>query len=77
MLINLVDNAIKYTPEGGRVTIDARPATLDGRPALELAVADTGIGIPSQDLPRLTERFFRVDGRARASSGGTGSGSPS
>jgi two-component system, OmpR family, phosphate regulon sensor histidine kinase PhoR len=74
VLIDLVDNAIKYTPEGGRVTIDARPATLDGHPAVDLAVADTGIGIPSQDVPRLTERFFRVDRARSRELGGTGLG---
>jgi two-component system phosphate regulon sensor histidine kinase PhoR len=74
VLIDLVDNAIKYTPEGGRVAIDARPATLDGLPAIELAVADTGIGIPSQDVPRLTERFFRVDRARSREVGGTGLG---
>src|SRR5262249_21205836 len=42
VLIDLVDNAIKYTPEGGRVTIDARPGMLDGHPAVDLAVIDTG-----------------------------------
>jgi two-component system phosphate regulon sensor histidine kinase PhoR len=74
VLIDLVDNAIKYTPEGGRVTIDARPARLDGLPAIELAVTDTGIGIPSQDVPRLTERFFRVDRARSRELGGTGLG---
>ena len=74
VLIDLVDNAIKYTPEGGRVTIDARSATLDGLPAIELAVTDTGIGIPSQDVPRLTERFFRVDRARSRDLGGTGLG---
>jgi two-component system phosphate regulon sensor histidine kinase PhoR len=74
VLIDLVDNAIKYTPEGGRVAIAAQPATLDGLPALELAVADTGIGIPSQDVPRLTERFFRVDRARSRELGGTGLG---
>ena len=58
ILINLVDNAVKYTPEGGAVTVTAR-ATGDG--ALEVAVADTGVGIPAADLPRITERFYRVD----------------
>jgi two-component system, OmpR family, phosphate regulon sensor histidine kinase PhoR len=74
VLIDLVDNAIKYTPEGGRVTIDARPARLDGHVAIELAVTDTGIGIPSQDVPRLTERFFRVDRARSRELGGTGLG---
>jgi two-component system phosphate regulon sensor histidine kinase PhoR len=75
VLINLVDNAIKYTPHGGRVVVRAGPATGAGhRGMVEVAVEDTGVGIPAQDLPRLTERFFRVDkGRSRAL-GGTGLG---
>src|SRR5262249_46471975 len=74
VLIDLVDNAIKYTPEGGRVTIYARQGTLEGHPAVDLAVVDTGIGIPSQDVPRLTERFFRVDRARSRELGGTGLG---
>jgi len=71
VLINLVDNAVKYTPEGGRVTVSARPAA-DGR--VEVAVADTGIGIPPADLPRITERFYRVDKARSRELGGTGLG---
>jgi len=75
VLINLVDNAIKYTSGGGRVFVRAtavRGAEHEGM--VEIAVEDTGVGIPAQDLPRLTERFFRVDkGRSRAL-GGTGLG---
>jgi two-component system phosphate regulon sensor histidine kinase PhoR len=74
VLIDLVDNAIKYTPDGGSITIGAGPAMLPGTPAVELTVADTGIGIPSQDLPRLTERFFRVDKARSRELGGTGLG---
>ena len=68
---NLVTNAIRYTPEGGR--IDVRWHRLpDG--SATLAVSDSGMGIPAQHLPRLTERFYRVDrGRSRQS-GGTGLG---
>src|SRR5262249_18343414 len=54
ILVNLVDNAVKFTPEGGRVTVSAGPVA---RGRVEGRVADTGIGIPSTDLPRLTERF--------------------
>ena len=80
-LLNLVDNAIKYTPPGGRVTVSARVAGSDDgrsfgprRPLIEIAVADTGMGVPPEDLPRLTERFYRVDkGRSREL-GGTGLG---
>jgi two-component system phosphate regulon sensor histidine kinase PhoR len=71
VLINLVDNAVKYTPEDGRVTVSARPAA-DGR--VEVAVVDTGIGIPPADLPRITERFYRVDKARSRDLGGTGLG---
>jgi len=67
---NLVGNAIRYTSEQGVVRVTWRA---DGSGAA-LSVADTGIGIAEQDIPRLTERFYRVDvGRSRAS-GGTGLG---
>ena len=67
---NLVTNAIRYTPDGGEVRITWR-ATADGA---EFAVIDSGIGIAPEHVPRLTERFYRVDrGRSRAT-GGTGLG---
>jgi two-component system phosphate regulon sensor histidine kinase PhoR len=67
---NLVSNAVKYTPEGGRV--DVRWTTDEAGGHLE--IADSGIGIPEEAIPRLTERFYRVDkGRDRAR-GGTGLG---
>jgi two-component system phosphate regulon sensor histidine kinase PhoR len=67
---NLVDNALKYTPEGGSVSV-----TVEQQPqATAIHVRDSGIGIEPQHLPRLTERFYRVDkGRSRAV-GGTGLG---
>jgi two-component system, OmpR family, phosphate regulon sensor histidine kinase PhoR len=71
ILINLADNAVKYTPAGGRVTVRARPRD-DGR--VEVAVVDTGIGIPRADLPRITERFYRVDKARSRELGGTGLG---
>jgi two-component system, OmpR family, phosphate regulon sensor histidine kinase PhoR len=71
ILINLVDNAVKYTPEGGRVTVAARPARAD---TVEVAVIDTGIGIPPADLGRVTERFYRVDKARSRELGGTGLG---
>src|SRR5439155_174460 len=74
VLINLVDNAIKYTPGGGRVFVRAAASGAEHDGMVEIAVEDTGVGIPARDLPRLTERFFRVDkGRSRAL-GGTGLG---
>ena len=71
IVINLVDNAIKYTPEGGRVTVQAQHAS-DGQ--VEVDVIDTGIGIPPADLPRITERFYRVDKARSRELGGTGLG---
>jgi two-component system phosphate regulon sensor histidine kinase PhoR len=70
LLLNLLDNAIKYNREGGRVTL--RLAALDGQASIE--VEDTGIGIAPDALPRIFERFYRVDkGRGR-DQGGTGLG---
>jgi two-component system, OmpR family, phosphate regulon sensor histidine kinase PhoR len=80
---NLLDNAIKYTPEQGTITIRAEIspvaspiATGDGSPPtmIEVTVEDTGIGIPPQDLPRIFERFYRVDKARSRELGGTGLG---
>jgi two-component system phosphate regulon sensor histidine kinase PhoR len=74
LLINLIDNAVKYTPEGGQVEATASVAA-NHRPAMvEIAVADTGCGIAEKDLPRLTERFYRVDKARSRELGGTGLG---
>lgn len=70
ILDNLVDNALKYTPEGGRIQV--RWGTEDGHVCLE--VEDTGIGIPERDLPRIFERFYRVDKARSRELGGTGLG---
>ena len=70
ILINLVDNAVKYTPTGGAVTVRARPVG----DHVEIAVSDTGVGIPRADLPRITERFYRVDRARSRELGGTGLG---
>jgi two-component system, OmpR family, phosphate regulon sensor histidine kinase PhoR len=76
LFINLVDNAIKYTPNGGAVTLTAMyaPPQNGGDSQVELAVSDTGPGIPEKDLPRLTERFYRVDKARSRDLGGTGLG---
>ena len=71
VLRNLVDNAVKYTPEGGRVSVHIGP-TESGD--LEIQVLDTGVGIEEIHLPRIFERFYRIDkGRSR-DVGGTGLG---
>jgi two-component system phosphate regulon sensor histidine kinase PhoR len=71
ILINLVDNAVKYTPKGGQVTVEGR---VDPAGMVEVTVRDTGVGIPKADLPRLTERFYRVDKARSRDLGGTGLG---
>jgi two-component system phosphate regulon sensor histidine kinase PhoR len=68
---NLVNNAIRYTPEGGRIDVVWRLRPDGGG---ELSVQDTGIGIEREHLPRLTERFYRVDGSRSRDTGGTGLG---
>jgi signal transduction histidine kinase len=67
---NLIDNAVGYTPEGGRVDVDVRGEAT----RVLLAVRDTGIGIPQRDLPRIFERFYRVDRARSRETGGTGLG---
>jgi two-component system phosphate regulon sensor histidine kinase PhoR len=71
ILINLVDNAVKYSPRGARVLVSAE--VLD-RETVQVAVVDSGVGIPAADLPRITERFYRVDKARSRALGGTGLG---
>ncbi|MCW8872041.1 MAG: phosphate regulon sensor histidine kinase PhoR [Xanthomonadales bacterium] len=67
---NLLSNAIKYTPDGGTIKVSWREAG----PGPQLVVEDTGIGIPKRDIPRLTERFYRVGSDRARQTGGTGLG---
>ena len=71
ILVNLVDNAVKYTSAHGQVLF---AATAQGEGQIALDVQDTGQGIPAQDLPRITERFYRVDKARSRELGGTGLG---
>jgi two-component system phosphate regulon sensor histidine kinase PhoR len=70
VLINLLDNAIKFTPAGGTVTVDAT----DLGDRIRIDVSDSGIGIPPKDIPRIFERFYRVDTARSRELGGTGLG---
>jgi heavy metal sensor kinase len=71
MILNLLDNAIKYTPEGGSVSVKCQRAGND----YVLSIADTGIGVPAELQPRIFERFFRADkARSRAENDGGGAG---
>ena len=70
LFLNLVDNAIKYTPVGGKVTLLAK---IKGTEVC-IAVSDTGVGIPPEHLPHLFERFYRVEADRSRSTGGAGLG---
>lgn len=85
VLSNLLDNAVRYTPDGGRIEVRAIAASVNGdgraRPAdmapngyVTFEVSDTGMGIPSDELPRIFERFYRVDTARSRAEGGTGLG---
>jgi len=71
VFFNLIDNAIKYTPEKGTITIDA--SEISGN-FIDVSIKDTGIGISEKDLPRIFERFYRVDKARSREFGGTGLG---
>lgn len=71
---NLAANAIQYNRDGGRVDVRIVPATSEQGEAWTIEVADTGIGIPQQDLQRIFERFYRVDVARSRETGGTGLG---
>jgi len=71
LMINLVDNAVKYTPSGRQVEVTA---FLDETLQVAVRVADTGVGMAEDDLPRIFERFYRVDKARSREQGGTGLG---
>lgn len=75
IFMNLLSNAINYTHDGGSVKVTVvnghKP---DGTETVVFTVSDTGMGIPRKDLPRIFERFYRVDKARSRSSGGTGLG---
>ena len=75
IFMNLLSNAINYTQEGGSVKVSVvNNQKPDGTESIVFTVSDTGMGIPRKDLPRIFERFYRVDKARSRSSGGTGLG---
>jgi two-component system phosphate regulon sensor histidine kinase PhoR len=70
VISNLIDNAIKYTPSGGKIDVIVEDLGKD----IRVSVKDTGIGIPKEDLPRIFERFYRGDKSRSLSLGGVGLG---
>lgn len=74
IMSNLIDNALKYTPENQSIYVGALKLTAGKNPMVEIYVRDTGCGIPADDLPRLFERFYRVDKARSRELGGTGLG---
>jgi len=71
IFVNLLSNAISYTPEGGKIFVSI---SVTEQEMVRISIEDTGIGIPEKDLPRIFERFYRVDKARSRSSGGTGLG---
>jgi two-component system phosphate regulon sensor histidine kinase PhoR len=74
VLTNLIDNAVKYCPSGASIIVRARDVDQDGEPMVSVEVEDTGPGIEPRHLPRLFERFYRVDSGRSRDMGGTGLG---
>jgi signal transduction histidine kinase len=67
MISNLLDNALKYTPAGGKINVAAHS---DGQQSIQISIRDTGIGISTADKPHIFERFFRCDpSRSRTGTG--------
>jgi len=74
VFLNLLDNASKFTSEGGFIRVSAEPYTHDGRSGVLTRVADTGVGIPRSEQLRIFDRFYQVDPSARRRHGGMGLG---
>ncbi len=71
VVVNIISNAIKYTPDGGTIVIGT---SAHGKDAVLVRIMDNGLGIPEKDLPRIFERFYRVEKARTSDTGGTGLG---
>jgi two-component system phosphate regulon sensor histidine kinase PhoR len=71
ILLNVLDNAVKFTPDSGKVTLSAATGSED---TVVVRITDTGVGVPRDEIPRLGERFYRVDKTRSRELGGTGLG---
>ncbi len=74
VLTNLLGNALKYSPDGGRIRLGGWSDAVEGYPRVVLYVADEGVGIPPEELPYVFDRFYRVDSSLRRSTAGAGLG---
>ena len=74
VLINLLHNAVKFSPNGGDLVLGVRPERIDGKEMVVVWVRDPGIGVPKADLDRIFERFYKVDRARVRGRGGTGLG---
>lgn len=70
VIINIIANAIKYTPDGGKIELEAK----EEESCAVISVSDNGMGVPAEDLPRIFERFYRVEKSRTSDTGGTGLG---
>ena len=74
VLVNVISNAIKYTQKGGKIDLSLSRYNITDMPGVKFTVKDNGFGIPEEDLPRIFERFYRVEKARSAEAGGTGLG---
>ncbi len=74
VLAHLLSNAIKFTPEGGKITVSAEPFMENGRAYVQCSVADTGLGIPPEEMERIFRRFYQVEDSLTRIHGGMGLG---
>ncbi|MEM6966436.1 MAG: ATP-binding protein, partial [Bacteroidota bacterium] len=74
VMVNLISNALKFTASGGKITVIAKSIQQEGKSLLQIRIQDTGIGIPSEKIPHIFDRFFQVDSSTTRAGEGTGIG---